>query len=116
MALFAIADLMLQGDRSTLAAIGAEWGSTVFVFVAVMSLIGSVPVACLTAYFLRLGARNEMDGPWFAALSGAVIGALAAVVFGLGAMLIFLPVTGAGMGLLQWAIAIRPLRRSRLPT
>jgi hypothetical protein len=54
-----------------------------------------------------------MDGPWFAALSGAVIGALAAVVGGLGAMLLFLPLTGAGMGLLQWSIAIRPLRRSR---
>jgi hypothetical protein len=115
MAQFAIADLLLQGDRSTLSSIGAEWGSTVFVFIALMSLIGSVPVACLTAYLLRLGARNEMDGPWFAALSGGVISALAALVVGGGALLIFVPVTGAAMGLLQWAIVIRPLRRSRLP-
>ena len=113
MALFGIVDLLLQGDRSTLSSLGAEWGSTFFVFVTLMSLIGSIPAACLNAYLLRLGARNEMDGPWFAALSGAVIGALAAVVGGLGAMLLFLPLTGAGMGLLQWAIAIRPLRRSR---
>jgi hypothetical protein len=111
MAFFALADLLLQGRRSMLSSVGADWGATFFFFVTVMSLIGSVPAACLNAYLLRLAARNGMTGPWTAALSGAVIGALAALVLGgLGMLLILLALTGACMALLQWFIVIRPLR------
>jgi hypothetical protein len=111
---FLAIDQLRWGSRSMLSSVGADWGYTLFVFAAVMSLIGSVPAACVNVYVLRLAAQNDLDAPWVSALSGIVIGALVAAVLGGGALLVLAPLTGACMGLLQWFIAIRPFRRSRL--
>jgi ABC-type branched-subunit amino acid transport system permease subunit len=86
-------------------------------FASLICLIGSVPAACVNAYILSRAANNEMDAPWFSALSGGLIGALVAMLMGapgLNALGALFAITGALMGLLHWLIAIRPRRLWRL--
>lgn len=93
---------------------------------SLFGLVGSIPAACLNAFILHRAARNNMDAFWFSMISGAAIGTIALmVVSGIMSDRIFgsriidpralsaFSATGACMGLLHWAIAIRPRRRLR---
>jgi hypothetical protein len=87
------------------------------VLASLFGLIGSLPAACVNAFILGLAARHDKDEAWLSAVSGALIAMLVAVVMGgLGVetMGTAFVLTGILMGLLHWAIAIRPRRRWRL--
>lgn len=84
-------------------------------------LIGSVPAASVNAAVLSHLARRARDAVWWAMASGGVIGFLGAMIMnglipGLAEapVALWLSATGTLMGLLHWAIAIRPRRRWRL--
>ena len=89
----------------------------IMVFASLFGLIGSLPAACVNAFILSLAARHDKDEAWLSTVSGALIAMLVAVLMGslgvetMGAAFVF---TGILMGLLHWAIAIRPRRRWRL--
>ena len=105
-----------------------EWSSMPMLLgvSSLFCLVGSIPAACLNAFILHRAARNSMDAFWVSMISGAAIGTIALVVVG-GIMsdrifssgifdpraLLAFGATGACMGLLHWAIAIRPRRKLR---
>lgn len=118
--------------------LGSERGSSIFrpqwstilqvaIFSSLLCLIGSIPAASVNAYVVHRAARSGKDTIWVSALSGGIIGVVtfAALVFLFGgaaehimrdspALPALFAATGACMGLLHWAIAIRPRRRWRL--
>lgn len=95
-------------------------------FSSLICLVGSAPAACVNAYILSRAARATHDSAWVAMLSGAVIGVVVLLILA-GIMrgdfpklqpemlliVLLFALTGACMGLLHWAIAIRPRRKLR---
>lgn len=91
--------------------------ASVLLLASLFGLIGSLPAAFVNAIVVHFAARRGKDAAWLSAASGALIGTLAAFIFGAidkTTVSVVFVLTGMLMGVLHWVIAIRPQRRWRL--